>query len=92
MGADQSQGGVPRLKRFLSEVKDGVVPQTLWKFELVGHTQEAKEELIKYVEFENSENILNSVKPKHSAQFEMMDGPRLPSLSIIYRALLQQRF
>ena len=55
--------GVPRLKRFLSEVKDGVVPQTLWKYEAVGHTQEAKEELIKYVEFENSENILNSVKP-----------------------------
>jgi adenine-specific DNA-methyltransferase len=55
--------GVPRLKRFLSEVKDGVVPQTLWKFEVVGHTQEAKEELIKYVTFENTENILNSVKP-----------------------------
>ena len=55
--------GVPRLKRFLSEVKDGVVPQTLWKYEVVGHTQEAKEELIKYVDFDNSENILNSVKP-----------------------------
>ena len=55
--------GVPRLKRFISEVKDGVVPQTLWKYEDVGHTQEAKEELLKYIDFENSENILNSVKP-----------------------------
>ena len=55
--------GVPRLKRFLTEVKDGVVPQTLWKYETVGHTQEAKEELIKYVTFENTQNILNSVKP-----------------------------
>lgn len=55
--------GVPRIKRFLTEVKDGVVPQTLWKYELVGHTQEAKEELIKFVSFENSANILNSVKP-----------------------------
>ena len=55
--------GVPRLKRFLSEVKSGVVPQTLWKYEDVGHTQEAKEELLKYVDFENTENILNSVKP-----------------------------
>ena len=27
--------GVPRLKRFLSEVKQGVVPQTLWKYEEV---------------------------------------------------------
>ena len=55
--------GVPRLKRFISEVKDGVVPQTLWKWEDVGHTQEAKEELIKYVGFEHGENVLNSVKP-----------------------------
>jgi len=32
----------PRLKRFLSEVKQGRVPQTLWKYKEVGHTQEAK--------------------------------------------------
>src|SRR6202451_4059334 len=32
-------GNVPRLKRFLSEVKAGVVPQTLWTYEAVGHTQ-----------------------------------------------------
>jgi adenine-specific DNA-methyltransferase len=59
----ESGDGVPRLKRFLSEVKKGVVPQTLWKYEDVGHTQEAKEELLKFVDFENSENVLNSVKP-----------------------------
>jgi adenine-specific DNA-methyltransferase len=59
----ESKDGVPRLKRFISEVKSGVVPQTLWKYEDVGHTQEAKEELLKYVDFENSENVLNSVKP-----------------------------
>lgn len=59
---------VPRLKRFLSEVKDGVVPQTLWKYEVVGHTQEAKEELIKYVAFENTANVLNSVKPTRLMQ------------------------
>jgi adenine-specific DNA-methyltransferase len=59
----EAREGVPRIKRFISEVKDGVVPQTLWKYEDVGHTQEAKEELLKYVEFENTENILNSVKP-----------------------------
>jgi adenine-specific DNA-methyltransferase len=35
---------VPRLKRFLSEVKQGRVPQTLWKYEEVGHTQDAKKE------------------------------------------------
>jgi len=59
----ESGDNVPRLKRFLSEVKDGVVPQTLWKYEDVGHTQEAKEELLKYVDFKYTENVLNSVKP-----------------------------
>ena len=36
----------PRLKRFLSEVKQGIVPQTLWTYDEVGHTQEAKKELL----------------------------------------------
>lgn len=39
--------GVPRLKRFLSEVKAGRVPQTIWPFEDVGHTQGAKKEIVK---------------------------------------------
>ena len=37
----------PRRKRFLSEVKQGIVPQTIWKHEEVGHTQEAKQWLNK---------------------------------------------
>jgi len=37
----------PRRKRFLSEVKQGVIPQTIWKHEEVGHTQEAKQMLNK---------------------------------------------
>ena len=60
--------GVPRIKRFLSEVKQGVVPQTLWKYEEVGHTQEAKEELLRFVTFERTENVLNSVKPSRLIQ------------------------
>ncbi len=54
---------MPRLKRFLSEVKPGVVPQTLWKFEDVGHTQEAKKELVEAVGFEKTNNVIDSVKP-----------------------------
>lgn len=34
----------PRLKRFLRENKEGVVPTTLWLSEEVGHNQEAKAE------------------------------------------------
>ncbi len=37
---------MPRLKRFLSDVQKGVVPQTIWSHEEVGHTQEAKKELL----------------------------------------------
>jgi adenine-specific DNA-methyltransferase len=54
---------VPAVKKFLSEVSSGKTPQTLWFYEDVGHTQDAKKTLLKYVEFENTENVLNSVKP-----------------------------
>jgi len=39
---------VPRLKRFLNEVKEGITPLTIWKHEEVGHTQEATQELKKF--------------------------------------------
>ncbi|MFW2355122.1 MULTISPECIES: site-specific DNA-methyltransferase [Pseudomonadota] len=54
---------MPRLKRFLSEVQQGRTPQTLWFYKDVGHTQDAKKTLLKYVPFEYTENVLNSVKP-----------------------------
>lgn len=37
----------PRRKRFLKDVKQGVVPQTIWKHSEVGHTQSAKQNLNK---------------------------------------------
>ncbi|OQY66780.1 MAG: site-specific DNA-methyltransferase [Rhodocyclaceae bacterium UTPRO2] len=37
---------VPAIKRFLSEVKQGMVPQTWWSYEEVGHTQDAKKEVV----------------------------------------------
>ena len=60
-GADGDN--MPRLKRFLTEVKQGRTPQTLWFYKEVGHTQDAKKTLLKYVQFEETENVLNSVKP-----------------------------
>ena len=54
---------MPRLKRYLSEVKQGVVPQTLWFYEDVGHTQEAKKELLEMVKFQETDNVVDSVKP-----------------------------
>lgn len=35
----------PRLKRFLSEVRERVPPQTIWGFKEVGHSDQAKKEI-----------------------------------------------
>jgi len=36
---------VPRVKLFLSEVREGIVPLTIWKHGEVGHTQGARQEI-----------------------------------------------
>lgn len=51
--------GKPQLKRYLLEVKQGVVPQTILKYEEVGHNQTGKNELNKLVDM----NIFDSPKP-----------------------------
>jgi adenine-specific DNA-methyltransferase len=56
----ETKDNVPRLKRFLSE---GVVPQTLWFYKDVGHTQEAKKELLETVTFADSESVFITPKP-----------------------------
>lgn len=40
-------GNVPSIKRFLSEVKQGITPMTIWKYEEVGHSQDATKGLKK---------------------------------------------
>lgn len=54
---------IPQLKRFLSEVKQGIVPQTLWTYQEVGHTQEAKKELVAICDFEDSASVFITPKP-----------------------------
>lgn len=54
---------VPAIKRFLSEVRQGRVPQTFWPYSEVGHTQDAKKELLENVTFQYTDNVLDSVKP-----------------------------
>ena len=36
---------VPRIKRFLSDVKQGITPMTIWKYSDVGHSQDATKRL-----------------------------------------------
>lgn len=57
-GADGSN--VPRYKRFLSEVQDGVVPKTWWPREEAGDNQEAKRETMEF----NKESIFSTPKPE----------------------------
>ena len=51
---------VPSIKRFLSEVKDGITAQTLWTYQEVGHNQDAKKEAKVF----NSESIFDTPKPE----------------------------
>lgn len=59
----KSGDNVPRLKRFLSEVKDGVVPETIWPHGDVGNTQEAKKELLAACAFDDSQSVFITPKP-----------------------------
>jgi site-specific DNA-methyltransferase (adenine-specific)/adenine-specific DNA-methyltransferase len=54
---------VPQVKRFLKDVKKGSVPQTLWTYNEVGHTQEAKKELVGICDFEDSASVFITPKP-----------------------------
>lgn len=58
------EGGnnMPRLKRFLSDVQDGIVPQTIWLHTEAGNTQEAKKEMLSYVS--SVESIFQTPKPE----------------------------
>lgn len=53
----------PRLKRFLSDVKQGVVPQTLWTYDAVGHTQDAKKQLNEILPKERNDDVFSTPKP-----------------------------
>lgn len=59
---------IPQLKRFLSDVKQGVVPQTMWFYADVGHTQEAKKELVSIVPFDTSDDVFITPKPSRLIQ------------------------
>ena len=41
----ENENNVPRLKTFLSDVQEGIVPLSIWLHSEVGHNQQAKQEL-----------------------------------------------
>jgi len=52
--------GVPRFKRFLTNVKDGITSMTIWKHTEVGHNQDAKKEAKNF----NDKNVFATPKPE----------------------------
>ncbi|MDT0618302.1 site-specific DNA-methyltransferase [Salinisphaera sp. P385] len=53
----------PAIKRFLSEVKQGRVPQTLWFYDEVGHTQDAKRTLLEMGVIQSQQDATLTPKP-----------------------------
>ena len=53
---------VPAPKIFLSEVKQGRVPQTLWSYRDVGHTQDSKREIVSILD-DTSGDVFITPKP-----------------------------
>ena len=60
-GVDGS--AAPNIKRFLSEVKDGVVAQTIWNWQAVGSTRNAKTELLNILTSGTEHDIFVTPKP-----------------------------
>jgi adenine-specific DNA-methyltransferase len=56
----------PRIKRFLSEVMQGIVPQTIWFHNEVGNTQEAKKEVMAVVP--DDADVFQTPKPERLIQ------------------------
>jgi len=53
----------PGIKRFLSDVKDGVVPRTLWTWQEVGSTRHSKQEISQILNFGVSSDLFVTPKP-----------------------------
>lgn len=73
----QSGDNRPGIKKFLSEVKDGVVPQTYWPWKDVGSTRNAKQELSKLMEASSGDELFITPKPVKLIErmLEIATGP-----------------
>lgn len=56
----ETGNNVPSVKKFLSEVKDGSTPMTIWSYQEVGHNQDAKKEVKAF----NDQDVFDTPKPE----------------------------
>ena len=54
-------GNMPRIKRYLADVQQGMTPTTIWKYDEVGHNQEGRQELKKLF---NGQGLFDGPKPE----------------------------
>ena len=59
----EDRNNIPAVKKFLSEVKQGRVPQTLWFYGDVGHTQDAKKTLLDIGVIKTQDDATMTPKP-----------------------------
>lgn len=60
----ESGNNVPSIKRFLSEVKNGITSMTIWTYDEVGHNQDAKKEVKQF----NAKDVFDTPKPEKLLQ------------------------
>jgi len=79
---------IPAVKRFLAEVKDGSTPRTLWRYGEVGHTQDAKKQLLRLVRFESSDSVFETPKPVQLMQrlLQLTTSPTEPAIVLDFFA------
>mgnify|MGYP001612011184 FL=1 len=77
---------VPRIKRFLSEIKEGITPTTWWTHKEVGHNQEAKQELKEILP--DVEEVFDTPKPIRLLKriLELSTTPELPAVVLDFFA------
>ena len=59
----ESRNNRPGIKRFLSEVREGVVPRSLWAWKEVGSTRHSKQELSEVMSASASSDLFVTPKP-----------------------------
>ncbi len=70
----------PNIKRFLSEVKLGVVPQTLWPWTQVGSTRHSKSELIELFPDASTDDTFVTPKPVRLVEHVLAIGASTDAL------------